>query len=107
MTISWQFGRELAGVKKGTATITVTINGVSKKFKVTVNNPKLNKSKLNLKKGKTFKLKITSKAGTQKYTSNKKSVATVSKKGIITAKKKGKATITVKTNGLKLKCKVR
>ena len=98
---------KITGVKKGTATITVTNNGVSKKFKVTVNNPKLNKSKLNLKKGKTFKLKITGKAGTQKYTSSKKNVATVSKKGIITAKKKGNATITVKTNGLKLKCKVK
>ncbi len=97
---------KITGVKKGTATITVTNNGVSEKFKVTVKNPELNKSKLNLKKGKTFKLKITGKVGKQKFTSSKKSVAAVNKKGIITAKKKGNATITIKTNGIKLKCKV-
>ncbi len=96
--------------KKGTATITVKNNGVSKKFKVTVKNPKLNKKSITLKKGKTFKIKITGKAGTQKYKSSKKSVAKVSKKGKITAKKKGKATITVTTNGgykLKIKVKVK
>lgn len=96
--------------KKGTATITVKNNGVSKKFKITVKNPKLNKKSITLKKGKTFKIKITGKAGTQKYKSSKKSVAKVSKKGKITAKKKGKATITVTTNGgykLKIKVKVK
>ena len=97
---------KVTGIKKGTATITVTNNGVSKKFKVTVKNPKLNKSKLTLKKGKSFKLSIKGKVGNTKFTSSDKKVATVSKKGNIKAKKKGKATITVKTNGMKLKCKI-
>ena len=98
---------KVTGVKKGTATITVTNNGVSKKFKITVKNPKLNKSKLTIKKGKSFKLSIKGKVGNAKFTSSNKKVATVSKKGNIKAKKKGKATITVKTNGMKLKCKIK
>ncbi len=97
---------KVTGVKKGTATITVTNNGVSKRFKITVKNPKLNKTKKSLKKGKSFKLSIKGKVGNAKFTSSNKKVATVSKKGNIKAKKKGKATITVKTNGMRLKCKI-
>ncbi len=96
--------------KKGTAVITVKNHGVFKTFKVTVKNPKLNKKKITLKRGNSFKIKITGKAGKQKYKSSKKSVAKVSKKGKITAKKKGRATITVTTNGgykLKIKVKVK
>lgn len=93
--------------KKGTATITVKNNGVSSKFKITVKNPKLNRKKISLKKGGSFKIKITGKNGKQTFKSSKKSVAKVSKSGKVTAKKKGKATITVKTNGsVKLTLKV-
>lgn len=60
----------------------------------------MNKKKITLKVGKTFKLKVkkvkpakASKAVT--YKSNKKNIATVSKKGKITAKKVGTAKITV------------
>ena len=98
---------KITALKKGMATITVTNNDVSKSFKITVKNPKLNKTKKTLKKGDTFKLKITGKVGKQTYTSNNKKVATVSKNGKITAKKKGNATITVKTNGMKLKCTIK
>lgn len=97
---------KITALKKGKSTITVTNNGASKKFKITVKNPKLNKSKKSMKKGEKFMLKITGKVGKQKYSSNDKKVATVNKNGRITAKKKGKAIITVKTNGMKLKCKI-
>ena len=97
---------KVTGIKKGTATITVTNNGVSKKFKITVKNPKLNSKNKILKKGKSFKLSIKGKVGKAKFTSSNKKVATVSKKGNIKAKKKGKTTIIVMTNGIKLKCKV-
>ncbi|MCH5304609.1 MAG: leucine-rich repeat protein, partial [Ruminococcus sp.] len=97
---------KVTGVKKGTATITVTNNGVSKTFKVTVKNPKLNTSKKTLKKGKTFTIKITGKVGKAKFTSSNKKVAKVNSKGKVTAKKKGKANITVNTNGIKLKCRI-
>lgn len=60
----------------------------------------MNKKKVTLKVGKTFKLKVkkvtpkkASKAVT--YKTNKKKIATVSKKGVIKGKKAGKATITV------------
>ncbi len=97
---------KVTAVKKGTATITVSQNGKSWSFKVHVKKPKLNASKKTLKKGKTFKLKITGQIGKAKFSSSNKKVASVTKKGKIKAKKKGKATITVQTNGIKLKCKV-
>ena len=97
----------VTGLKKGTAKITVTNNGVKKVFTVTVQNPKLNKTSVSLKKNKTFTIKITGKVGKATFKSSKTSVATVNKNGKITAKKKGNATITVKTNGVTLKLKVK
>lgn len=80
--------------KKGTATITAKVNGKSYKCKVTVKNPYLNATKKSLEIGKTYTLKLIG-ATAKKYTSSKKSVATVSSKGKITAVKAGTATITV------------
>lgn len=103
---------KVTAVKKGEAVITVKIVTENKEtykgtFKVKVKNPKLNQKTVSLKKGGTFTIKITGKAGTQTYSTSDKKVAKVSKKGKITAKKKGKATITVKTNkNVKLKVKV-
>lgn len=99
-------GGLVKAVKKGKAVITVANNGVKKTFTVTVKNPKLNKKSVTLKKGKTFKIKVTGLVGKAKFKSSKKKVAKVSKTGKITAKKKGKATITVTANGIKLKLKV-
>lgn len=67
---------------------------------------KLNKSKLNLVVGKTYKLKLSKKKGKIKWTSSKKKVASVNAKGVIKAKKVGKATITAVMKGKKYKCKV-
>lgn len=65
---------------------------------------KLKKSKVSLEEGKSTTLKITKKnvkkIKSQKWSSSKKSVATVSKKGKVTAKKKGKTTIKVKVKYL-------
>jgi hypothetical protein len=97
---------KVKAVKKGTATITVTQNKLSWKFKVHVKKPKLNASKKTIKKGKTFKLSITGQIGTAKFSTSDKKIAKVTKKGNIKAVKKGKAVISVKTNGLTLKCKV-
>lgn len=98
---------KVTGLKKGTASITVINNGVSKVCKVTVKNPKLFKSKKTIKKGKTFKIKIIGKSGKVKFKSSNKKVAAVSKTGKIKAKKKGKATITVTVGKIKLKFKVK
>lgn len=68
--------------------------------------PKLSKKSVTITRGKTYKLKLkNAKAKKVKWTSSKKSVATV-KKGKITTKKAGKTTITAKYKGKKYKCKV-
>ncbi len=67
---------------------------------------KINKKKLTLARGKSYRLKIKNAKQKVKWSSNKKSVATVSKKGIVKAKKKGKAVIIAKIGNKKLKCKV-
>lgn len=67
---------------------------------------KISKTKATMTVGKTMQLKI---KGTKKkvtWSSNKKSVATVSKKGKVTARKVGTATITAKVGKKKFKCKV-
>ena len=71
----------------------------------------LNRKKLTLKKGKSFKLKVTitpkdSQDKISYKTSNKK-IATVSKNGKIKAKKKGTAKITVISGKKKAVCKVK
>lgn len=97
----------VTGVKKGTAVITVTNNKVSKTFKVTVKNPTLNRTTLNLKAKKNYTLKVQGKIGKVTFKSSNAKVATVNAKGKVVAKKKGNATITVKANGITLKCKVK
>jgi uncharacterized protein YkwD len=79
--------------------------------KKTTKKIKLNRKKLILKKGKTFKLKVTltpkdSKDKIVYRTSNRK-IATVSKTGKIKAKKKGKVKITVISGKKKAVCTVK
>ena len=97
---------KVTGEKKGTAIITVTNNGVSEKFKVTVKNPKLNLTKKTITAGKSFNIRITGQVGTPKFSSSNKKVTTVTSSGKVKGIKKGTATIKVKTNGLTLKCKI-
>lgn len=68
--------------------------------------PKLNKTSASVYVGKTVKLKVKNGKGKIKWSSSKKSVATVSSKGVVKALKKGKATITAKVKKVKLKCKI-
>ena len=100
-------GGKIKAKKNGKCTITVKSNGVTMKCKVTVKKPYLNKKSITLVKGKTAQLKITGKVGKATFKSSNKKVATVTSGGKIKAKKKGQCTITVKTNGLTLKCKVK
>lgn len=78
----------------------------SRKKYVSKKNYKLSKKKLKLVACQTKKIKVKKYSGKVKWSSSKKSVATVSK-GKIKAKKPGKATIYAKFNGRKLACKVR
>ena len=66
----------------------------------------LTKTKLTLYKGGKKKLKAVGKKGTAKWTSSKKSVATVSKWGTVTAKAAGKTTITITCGEEKASCVV-
>ena len=96
---------KITAKKAGTATITAKAGSITANYKITVNNPTINCKTKTLKKGKSFTLKVTG-ASSVTFSSNKKSVALVNSKGKVTAKKKGKAVITVKANGVTLKCNV-
>lgn len=67
---------------------------------------KISKSKATLLTGQTLQLKLSGTKGKAKWTSSKKSVATVSSSGKVTAKKSGSATITAKVGKKKYSCKV-
>lgn len=67
---------------------------------------KLNKKSVSLYEGKSIKLKVSGTKAKVKWSSNKKSVATVTSKGKVTARKKGIAKITAKVSGKKYTCKV-
>lgn len=69
--------------------------------------PKLNKTKATVTRTKSIKLTLKNATASKvKWSSSKKSIATVNKKGKVTGKKAGKATITAKYKGKKYKCKV-
>lgn len=68
---------------------------------------KLNKTSIYLQKGKTFTLKVKGTKKKAKWSSNKKTIATVTKKGKVTAQKTGTAVITAKIGKKKYKCKVK
>lgn len=66
----------------------------------------LNKTKVTLYQGKSVTLKVKNNKKKVKWSSSKKSIASVTQKGKVTAKKKGTATITAKVGKSKLKCVV-
>lgn len=68
--------------------------------------PKLNKTKLTIYVGDTYKLKLKNNSAKVTWSTSKKKVATVSSKGKVTAKKAGKATIKAKANKKTYSCKV-
>ncbi len=90
-----------------------TVNGVkccsdwSSKKSITVKNIRLNKTNVQLKKGKSIDLNILGTSQKVKWSSSNKSVATVNSKGLVTGKKTGNATITAKVGGVKYTCKVK
>ena len=68
--------------------------------------PKLNKTSVKLKVGKTVKLKVKNNKKKVKWSSANKKIATVNNKGLVKAKKKGKTRIIAKIKKKKLICKV-
>ena len=67
---------------------------------------KLNKTKLTLKVGASYQLKLKNSKAKVKWKSSKKKIAAVSSKGKVKAKKKGSAVITATAGGKKYKCKI-
>lgn len=104
---------KLKALKKGTATLTITLAGGTKKTvkvkvqKTTVKTTKISglSKKMTVKKGTKTTLKpvITPITSQQKITctSSNKKVAAVTSKGVIKAKKAGKVKITVKSGSKK------
>lgn len=78
----------------------------NKKLKCRVKVIDLNKKKLNLKAGKSFRLTIKGPAVFARYKSSNSKVASVNRFGRVQAKKPGNATITVNVKGKILKCSV-
>ncbi len=95
--------------KTGTATITATCNGISKKCKVTVKNPslKIKSAKAAVYEGNTYRLDITARPSEGlKWKSSNSKVATVNETGEVVGKKAGTATLTATLLGKKATCKV-
>ena len=70
--------------------------------------PKLNKSRITLNVGRSYKLKVNNYKGKIVWKSSKKRIATVKNNGVVTGKSKGNVNITAKLSRInrKLSCKV-
>ena len=94
----------VTAIKNGKATITVTVDNVSKTCEITVKKPKIKfeKDNVSLKAGQSFQAKVTvSSKNKPEYSSSNTNVASVDEHGRITAKSKGKAYIYAKEDGTK------
>ena len=103
-----EYGR-ITGIKPGETEITCSADGTSVTCFVTVDYPSvtLNKSRITLYRGQTFKLSADVSSNVNpKWKSNKKSVATVDQNGNVTAIKNGTATITATVDGISSSCEV-
>ncbi len=97
----------ITAIKHGTATITATVDGVSKSCSVIVEKPTitLNSLEINLKRGTTTIITATVSSGISPiWSSSNSDIVKVDTKGSITALKKGTAYIYASEDGVKAKC---
>jgi len=87
-----QYGM-IKGMKNGETVVGAKVGGVTFKCKVKVETPKLSKTELTLIEGNTFTLKLKGNTQKIKWSSNDKTVATVSSKGVVKAISEGYTTI--------------
>ena len=87
-------------------TLPAQVNALDNHAASTATKVKINKTKVTITEGKTVQLKVTGTKKKVKWSTSKKSVATVTTKGKVTGKKAGTATITAKVGKKTLKCKV-
>lgn len=98
---------KVSAKKKGTTTVTAKIGKKKYACKVTVESPKLSKTSITVKNGKTYQLKMQNTKQKYKWSSKNKSIATVTSKGKVTGKKTGTTYIYAKSaSGKIFKCKV-
>lgn len=83
--------------KKGSAKITVSVDGKKYQCKVKVKNPGLNQSDITLEPGDTFKLKLFG-AKAKSWKSSNKDVVVVNKTGKVKAKEEGMARVYCRAN---------
>lgn len=98
------FNGRVFAYQTGKAFIIAKIGG--KKLKCRVKVIALNKDRLNLKVGDTYRLRVKGPVFFVRYKSNNSSVVSVNIFGQVKAKKPGKATIKVNVKGKILKCNV-
>lgn len=91
---------------KGITVITAKVGNKKYTCQVTVETPKLSKTSVSMYVGDKYNLKVTGTKQRITWSSNNKSVATVSGKGVVVAKKSGTAKITAKVGGKNYVCNV-
>ena len=75
-------------------------------FQASAASVRLNKTKIVLVVGQTYKLKVSGTKKTPKWSSSNKKIVSVTKKGVVKGLRKGTATITAKIGKKTYKCKV-
>lgn len=97
----------ITALRKGTTTVTITVDDTVLTLNVTVNNnPVLNISKKTIYAGNSFNLKIIGLVGNATFTSSNSKVATVDSNGKVTCKSAGNSNISVIANGIELICTI-
>lgn len=99
----------ITAIKNGTATITATVDGVSKTCQVIVKKPDITLSadEVTIKVGEKLSLSASVSSGnTPTWSTSNANVATVDSSGRITGVKKGRAYIYAKEDGTKVRCTV-
>lgn len=99
------YGVTLQAHKEGTATVTVSVDGVMRTCTVTVTNPKLKVQYgfYQTKKGLQVKVTGTNGRSVKRWSSGNSKIATVSQKGNVRTKKKGSTVIFCSVDGKILK----
>ena len=97
----------ITALRKGTTTITITVDDTVLTLNVTVNNnPTLNISKKTIYAGNSFNLKVIGLVGNATFTTSNSKVAVVDNNGKVTCKSAGNSNITVIANGIELTCTI-
>ena len=101
----------VTGKKKGTVTITAKVNGLTRKCKVTVEEPSISvwQKDISIYAGSIYNLYVNVRPYTAKvkWTSSNNKVVKVDKDGTITALKPGTAKVTASINGGKAVCQIK